>query len=454
MADGMAVSQLREGTPFRLRASGLAGTVGALIGAGGQGAAYHASIGGKPFVLKWYHPHVLEADTRLPGRIARAVERGSPDPRFLWPIDLVEVSGREGLGHLMALRPPRFRGLRDLIAAPPARIDPPLVVRARTCLSLAESFLHLHAKGLCYQDINFGAVFIEPSSGEICICDNDNVDVNGAPASVYGTKKFMAPEIVRGERMPDAGTDLYSMAVMFFYVLHAWHPLEGRAEYEVALMDAEEEMRLYGTQPRFMFDPADASNGPVAGFHDAIVRRWRSLSEGVRRLFVQAFTAGLRPGPAGRVIETQWRAALARMADSILACPACGYEHALDAEDADPDPRRFACVACGAEVPLPPRLLLGRDAVVLCQGAQLHAHHLDPARPFVYGEPLARVEAHPADPAVTGLRNLTADTWTSRLPDGTGAAVPPGRTIRLVDGLEVDFGRRRGTVAAGQSPTR
>ncbi len=443
----MAVAELIAGTPFRLRASGLTGTVGALIGAGGQGAAYHADIGGKPFVLKWYHPHVLAVDTRLPGRIARAVERGAPDGRFLWPIDLVEVRGQTGIGHLMALRPPRFRALRDLIAAPPARLAPPLAVRARTCLSLAEAFLHLHARGLCYQDINFGAVFVEPLSGEICICDNDNVDVNGAPASVYGTKKFMAPEIVRGEHMPDAGTDLYSMAVMFFYVLHAWHPLEGRAEYEVALMDEEEELRLYGTQPRFIFDPDDGSNGPVAGFHDAIVRRWRSLSAGVRRLFVQAFTAGLRPG-SGRVIETQWRTAMARLRDSVLACPACGYEHALDADDADPDPSRFACLSCGAEVPVPPRLALGRDVVVLGRGAELFPHHLDPARPFVFEPALAAVEAHPANPAVTGLRNLADVPWTCRLPDGSAAAIAPGRTIRLVHGLDIDFGRRQGTVVA------
>jgi hypothetical protein len=212
-------------------------------------------------------------------------------------------------------------------------------------------------------------------------------------------------------------------------------------------MDEEEELRLYGTQPRFIFDPDDASNGPVANFHDAIVRRWRSLSAGVRRLFVQAFTAGLRPG-SGRVIETQWRTAMARLRDSVLACPACGYEHALDADDADPDPSRFACLSCGAEAPVPPRLALGRDVVVLGRGAELFPHHLDPARPFVFEPALAAVEAHPANPAVTGLRNLADVPWTCRLPDGSAAAIAPGRTIRLVHGLDIDFGRRQGTVVA------
>ena len=84
---------------------------------------------------------------------------------------------------------------------------------------IADSFLKLHAKGLCYQDINFGNIFLDPVLGDICICDNDNVDINGERGGVFGTKKFMAPEIVRCEKRPDANTDLYSLAVVLFEML-------------------------------------------------------------------------------------------------------------------------------------------------------------------------------------------------------------------------------------------
>ena len=62
--------------------------------------------------------------------------------------------------------------------------------------------LKLHAKGLCYQDINFGNLFFDPETGEACICDNDNVDIDGSPSQMAGTFGFQAPEIVRGEAYP------------------------------------------------------------------------------------------------------------------------------------------------------------------------------------------------------------------------------------------------------------
>ena len=437
---------LAEGSTVELASSGLGGRIGSLLGAGAQGAAYLTDIAGGQFVVKWYHDHIVTADTRLRTRLEQAVRIGAPDARFLWPIDLVAIPGRAGLGYLMPLRGEHFRNLQDLIAGPPRRIEPTLAVRANACLNIAECFLRLHAEGLCYRDINFGAFFVDPAAGDISICDIDNVDVNGAPATVYGTRKFMAPEVVRRERMPDANTDLYSMAVLFFYILHSWHPLEGRAEHEIAVMNDELEMQLYGTHPCFMFDAHDRSNAPVADFHDTVVLRWRSLSVRLRQDFIAAFTTGLAAGEE-RIVETQWRSAMARLRSSIFACPHCGYEHAIDADDDDAAPERFVCVSCHGDIAIPPRLAVGRETIVLDRGSRLFPHHVLPGRAYDFGTPLAAVDGHPQYPAVMGLRNLSDRTWACRLPDGTATEVPPGRTIRLLDRLDVDFGARRGIVS-------
>ena len=69
---------------------------------------------------------------------------------------------------------------------------------------------------------------IDPGSMALLICDNDNVDVDGAPPTSLGTPKFMAPEIVRGEASPTMDTDLHSLAVVLFYLLFLCHPLEGK----------------------------------------------------------------------------------------------------------------------------------------------------------------------------------------------------------------------------------
>lgn len=64
-------------------------------------------------------------------------------------------------------------------------------------------------------------MFFDPDTGDVLICDNDNVSANGIDnSSVYGTPRFMAPEIVMGQAKPSRNTDLYSLAVLLFYMFN------------------------------------------------------------------------------------------------------------------------------------------------------------------------------------------------------------------------------------------
>ncbi len=42
-------------------------------------------------------------------------------------------------------------------------------------LNMVEGFRALHNRGYSYQDLNDGNFFINPQSGDVLICDNDNV---------------------------------------------------------------------------------------------------------------------------------------------------------------------------------------------------------------------------------------------------------------------------------------
>ena len=440
-------NEIPAGTAFRTVRGGRLGRVSQLLGAGGQGAVYAADLGGARFAVKWFHPSYAEVDQELRPRLLRAIERGAPNDAFLWPIDLVEIAGQSSFGYLMRLRDPDYAGMRELIARPPARLGPSLAVRANICLRIAESFLELHASGFCYQDVNLGNVFFHPASGEILICDNDNVDIDGAPASVYGTRKFMAPEIVRRETMPSSRSDLFSMAVLFFYVLHAWHPLDGRREAAVAVLDAATETDLYGVHPRFLFDPVDNSNGPVAGMHEPIVARWQALPPALRALFVRSFTAGLHH-PGRRVQEAEWRPAFASLLAGSFGCTACGFEHAVEVGVGAPPVFPARCVACQAPLTPPPLLVIGRSAVCLTPGRTIPLHLLSPAARADAGAAGVVVEAHPTKPGVYGLRNRTRDTWRMTLPESSAIAVAPGSAMRLVDGAVVEFAGAAGTIVA------
>ncbi len=100
------------------------------------------------------------------------------------------------------------------------RIEPTFRALATAGLNLSHNYLLLHSQGLCYRDISFGNAFFDPDSGDILICDNDNVSVDGAGLlGVLGTPRFMAPEVVRGEAVPSTQTDLFSLSVLLFYML-------------------------------------------------------------------------------------------------------------------------------------------------------------------------------------------------------------------------------------------
>lgn len=417
--------------------NGRRGRVGALLGSGGQGEVYHVTVEGLPFALKWYHDHYVSVDRDLRTRLERTIRRGAPTRDFLWPLDLVDIPGTGSFGYVMPLREDSYRGMRDLIAPPPQRLVLSLGDRAGVCLQLANAFLELHAGGFCYQDINFGNIFLHPTTSRILICDNDNVNIDGADASIYGARKFMAPEVVRRERLPDSRTDLFSMAVLFFYTLLGWHPLDGKLEHSAALLDPETEHRLYGTHPLFLFDPNDGSNGPVEGFHDAIVARWQSLNPELRALFIRSFGEGLHD-PSARVLETEWRAPLQAVIDASFGCANCGYEHVANWRAS-----AKTCEACGDALTPPMGLVLGRRSISLSLGRRLNADALG-----LSSQDEAVVEAHPSRPELIGLRNLGQETWRATIPDGTAHPVPAGQAVRLMPGMMIEFGSLTGTVTA------
>ncbi len=423
-------AELSPGTQFVSSKATRTGVVRSVLGAGGQGTVYAVDLEGATFALKWYHEHYIDIDTGLRDRLANAVERGAPDGRFLWPLELVTIPGNPSFGYIMPVRAGHYVGMRDLIAPPPKRVELSLADRAKLCARIADSFLQLHARGFCYQDINFGNIFLDPATADILICDNDNVNVDGAPASIYGTRKFMAPEVVRREVLPSTQTDLFSMAVMFFYVIFGWHPLDGQQEANIKILDTDAENRLYGTQPVFIFDTVNNANAPVAGLHDALVYRWQSLNDELRDLFLQSFMQGLF-NPGKRVLEYEWRSAFLKMSSAVYQCGQCGYENVAQSGGA------AKCGYCGQDPAVPPLLKVDKNILTLDVSRPITSSMLS----LMIEQPdpvVATVEAHPQHAHVLGLRNQSAETWRSEIPGYSATPIAPGKTLRLLHGSRIE----------------
>ena len=425
--------------------TGLPCTVEQFLGSGGQGEVYRANLGGQPVALKWYFPYYLQYDPRLRERLETAIDSGPPSDRFLWPMELASVPDVPGFGYVMPLREPRYKGIVDLMTR---RIEPTFRTLATAGFELAHSYLQLHAKGLCYRDINFGNVFFDPDTGEVRICDNDNVDVDGkGKGGVKGTARFMAPEIVRDEAEPSTDTDLFSLAILLFYMFMIHHPLEGKKELAIKCLDLPAMTKLYGTEPVFIFDPDEDSNQPVRGYHDNALAFWPLYPQFLRDLFTKAFTDGIRDPQNGRVRESEWRAAMVRLRDSIVYCAHCGAQnfhdaYALKASGGKPGP----CWACNKEIRLPPRIRVENDVVMLNHDTQLFPHHVDDQKMYDFSQPIAAVTQHPKDPSIWGLKNLSNEKWVITTADGAIKDVDPGRSASLAVGMKVNFGKTEGEI--------
>jgi serine/threonine protein kinase len=415
------------------------------LGGGGQGEVYRARSGANEVALKWYYPEQGTPARRA--ALATVIRVGSPNERFLWPMDIAVSKGVSGFGYIMPLREDRFKGIVDLMKR---RVEPTFAALSTAGFRLSDSYLDLHSKGLCYRDINFGNVFFDESTGDVRICDNDNVGIDGQDAGdVGGTIGFMAPEIVRGEASPSIKTDLFSLSVLLFYMLMVHHPLEGRKESEIKCFDQPAKVKLYGTEPIFIFHPSDPSNEPVRGKHDNALAFWPLYPQYLRTLFTKSFTDGLGD-PNARVRESEWKMAMVKLQDSIFYCPHCRAENFYD-EDAlrNKGGSSPSCWSCRRELGLPWRIRVGKIAtVMLNHNTRLFPHHVDSRKIYDFSAPVAEVTQHPRDPQQWGLRNVSSDKWVVTTSEGKVLDVSPGQSVTLVSGNKVNFGAAEGELRA------
>jgi eukaryotic-like serine/threonine-protein kinase len=424
---------LKPKQAVRMESSGTSCEVEEYLGGGGQGEVYRATLAGKPVAVKWYYPQIAKRDQWFALEIL--VGKGPPSEHFLWPMDIASAANVPGFGYVMPLRAPHFKGIHDLMKR---RIEPTFRSLATAGRQLSHSFLQLHSMGLCYCDISFGNVFFDPKTGSVLICDNDNVVVDRQARSdgVAGTPRFMAPEIVRGESLPSSETDLFSLSVLLFYMFMVHHPLEGLREASIHAFDLPAMTKIYGKEPIFIFDPDNDSNRPVPGYHDNPLVFWPLYPEFFRKLFIQAFTVGLRE-PSKRVRESEWRVAMERLADVIVYC-SCGAQNFFDS-----DRQSTSCWACKKAITLPMRLQIGKHFIMLNHDTQLFPHHIDENRTHDFSEPWAAIQQNPADARIWGLKNLTKEKWVCSLPDGSVKDVEHGRAITLALGTTIHFGNTK-----------
>ncbi|MEE5993770.1 MAG: serine/threonine-protein kinase [Oscillospiraceae bacterium] len=311
------------------------------LGEGGQGYVYLVQYNGKSMALKWYKKGVLKNPEAFRKNLLNNIRQGAPTNNFLWPLAITQAYDGS-FGYIMHLRPQGYYEFSDFLIGKQEfdSIDNML----KAAVNIVDSFRMLHNKGFSYQDLNDGNFFMNPSTGDVLICDNDNVSQFGDQSGVAGKCRYMAPAVVVGRKAPDKRTDQFSLAVVLFLLLIRNHPLEGKMLQSKSVMTEQRQKHYYGEAPVFIADPVDTSNRPVQGIHNNFIRRWVQMPEYIQAAFIKAFSHEVMCEDKMGVTEKEWLKNLLAFRAEVVECPNCGRETRYYQKN-------MPCVCCKQPIP-------------------------------------------------------------------------------------------------------
>ncbi|ACV21463.1 serine/threonine protein kinase [Slackia heliotrinireducens] len=408
--------------------TGMPVTVKKYLAAGGQGEVYIADFNGEDKALKWYKRNVLPNPDKFYTNLKNNAAKGAPDPSFLWPITVTE---REygSFGYVMDLRDPEYHELTEFLVADVKFVSFKAAVEA--CIRIASAFRILHNNGMCYQDMNDGNFFINPKTGKVLICDNDNAAPNLSDTFILGTPGYMAPEVVLGQAQPSTSTDRFSLAVVLYMILCNEHPLEGRRWTKACLTPADER-KLYGSMPLFVYDPDNDDNRPVPGVHNNEIMRWKFMPSYVQDAFIKALSQDALKNPGKRMRELDWLKVLVRFQGDIVSCPSCGGE--VFVTDASDTP----CDTCQQMLQVTHTLKLLDYSVTAARKTRVYRCQIDPSCNADSAlDQVVRVVSRKDKPGVLGLMNATDNVILGITPSGKVNQVKPGDVVPLKAGIRL-----------------
>jgi serine/threonine protein kinase len=420
-----------------------------LLGSGGQGSVFQvkSKADGKLYAIKWYHPSIATADQLT--RLQMLVEQGAPrialdSIEFIWPLEIVSDPESTGYGYLMPLVDrSQYVSLNTIIMSGKVKQPNPRIL-ARLSYLVCVALDAIHAAGLAYCDINLkNLVFFDPQKGRVrvIIWDNDNVVVNNADVEIRGVWEFMAPEVALGQAKPNAETDLYSIAVLLYYMWMWEHPMDGKKTFSIYCWDIPAKRKFFAQEPVFAFHPSDTSNAATGVNRlELSVQRWEKLCPPVlKKAFTKSFTEGVRE-PSKRIRLADWRRLFLALEANAYSCPKCGAYNLVDGKLSQPK-----CFHCAT--PLPQDLVLrnhqpgSRAQLVVHQNALLRRHHIGYADSVAEADKIVgEIEAHPKSPGAHILRNRTQETWTYGTPSGQ-FSIEPGQARALLPNSQLSIGR-------------
>ena len=387
------------------------------LGRGGQGIVYLVDVQGVKMALKWYfNPPGKDFYRNLEHNIAS----GAPSDAFLWPEYLTEQQ-HGSYGYVMKLRPHNYYEFGNFLLAKVRFKSFGAMLSA--AMKICDGFMMLHRFGYSYQDLNDGNFFIDPSTGDILICDNDNIMPQGEKSGIMGKARYMAPEIVAGG-IPDKYSDRFSLSVILFMLFYANHPFEGSKVVACPCMTESFEKKFYGSEAVFIYDPTNKSNLPVRGIHQNVIKRWPVLPQILRETFTHEFSQELLNDPTKRIIEQSWKKIISQLRDSLVICPHCGEETFVDLQTT-----ASTCICCGKAVDTSIRLKFDNRTLPLTEKTEIYFDSDNMLDGIVTKD----------NSGILLIKNRSNEQWTVETKSGKIKLVQSDEILPVKEGLKISL---------------
>ncbi len=258
-----------------------------------------AGTGGRVYEVRGRHDQAL-AVKLIPGAAPRTTEDAQrlrrqlralamiDHPRLVRIHDLAPV-GRDLLVVMELMPGPSLREVFQTRRPAPEEVS-------AWVTQLADAIDYLHLLGIVHRDVKPANVLVA-ADGSVKLADLGLGDLH----SVQGTPTYMAPELVRGDRVVDGRADVYSLATIAYEGLVGLPPFHGRGAEDV--MKAQ--LRTPPPDPRTHVAGFPATVGEVLLRGLAKQPEDRPETAGALADALKAALSGRRPPSSGAIVPVR-----------------------------------------------------------------------------------------------------------------------------------------------------
>jgi serine/threonine protein kinase len=207
------------------------------LGRGGMGCVYlarHVSLD-RLVAVKTLSPHLAERGSRYGERFKREARLSArinhPNVVSVTDVDVDEATGV----HYLVMEYVEGQTLREMIRKGPVSEAMSIDITLAVARALEQAGMHR----IIHRDIKPGNILMS-TAGVVKLADlglgkqlDDESELTGSHATL-GTPMYVSPEQLRGSRVVDPRSDIYSLGVTFFQMLTGTLPYAGSTYLEIA----------------------------------------------------------------------------------------------------------------------------------------------------------------------------------------------------------------------------